>query len=254
MKFDFTLHNMDCIEGMRRMVDDASVDLIITDPPFGIEFKASMGAYNRKKSNVLEGYNEVREDSYLEFTRKWMSEANRSLKKSGSMFVFSGWNNLKDILVAAEDLGLKTVNHIIWKFQFGVVCSKKFVSSHYHVLYFCKEDKLRQFNQNSRFSAEDKTDSGGSARYRDLEDVWNIKREYWSGKKKTPNKLPSEVIRKIFSYVGKENDVVMDPFLGSGQVGMVSQEYGCKFIGFEIVPEYAQFAWDRVASSSNPIV
>ena len=59
--------------------------------------------------------------------------------------------------------------------------------------------------------------------YEDKEDVWNIKREYWTGDQKTPTKLPADLIEKILLYSSKENDIVLDPFLGSGQVAVVSK-------------------------------
>ena len=83
--------------------------------------------------------------------------------------------------------------------------------------------------------------------YRDKEDVWTIKREYWHGKDKTPTKLPSEIIRKILQYSSDECDLVLDPFLGSGQVAFVSKELGRKYLGFEIVDEYFSFAQKRLA-------
>ena len=51
--------------------------------------------------------------------------------------------------------------------------------------------------------------------------MWVINREYWTGDIKTPTKLPAEIIRKILAYSGEEGDVVLDPFLGSGQVAVV---------------------------------
>ncbi|MFA5222499.1 MAG: site-specific DNA-methyltransferase, partial [Methanoregula sp.] len=59
-----------------------SVDLIITDPPFAIDFKAQRLNYNRKGSNVLEGYQEIPEEEYGQFTRTWMQEASRVLSSS----------------------------------------------------------------------------------------------------------------------------------------------------------------------------
>ena len=61
------------------------------------------------------------------------------------MYIFSGWNNLKDILIAIDDVGLTVVNHIIWKYQFGVVTKNKFVISHYHCLFVCKNPKKENF-------------------------------------------------------------------------------------------------------------
>lgn len=239
------VYNMDCIEGMKRL-PERSVDLVITDPPFAIDFKAHRTNYNRTQSRVIAGYNEIGADEYAEFTERWMREVRRLLKDSGSMFVFSGWNNLKDILVAVDALGLILVNHIIWKYQFGVVCSRKFVTSHYHCLYVCVDDSKRKFLNSARYDKQDRHENGGSLRYQDLEDVWVIKREYWHGDKKTPTKLPAQLIEKILLYTSEEGDVVLDPFLGSGQVAVVSRMLKRHYVGFEIVKEYYNFAKERL--------
>jgi len=239
------IYNTDCVEGMKIM-PEACVDLVITDPPFAIDFKAHRSNYNRTQSRVIAGYNEIPASEYGEFTLAWLAEATRVLKPSGSMFVFSGWNNLKDLLVAIDALHLTTVNHIIWKYQFGVVCKRKFVTSHYHCLFVCKDDALRKFFNSARFQKDDRHESGGSLRYRDMEDVWLIKREYWHGDKKTPTKLPAELIEKILLYASETGDVVLDPFLGSGQVAVVSKMHKRHYVGFEVVPEYYRFAEERL--------
>lgn len=239
------IYNMNCIEGMG-LIPQNKIDLIITDPPFAINFKATKANYNRTASRVMQGYNEIKAVDYYDFTFNWMKEAFRILKGSGSMYVFSGWNNLKDILKALDDVGFITVNHIIWKYQFGVVTKKKFVTSHYHCLYVCKNDKQRKFFPFSRFEKTSKSNDGRSLHYKDKEDVWEIKREYWTGDEKTPTKLPSELIEKLLHYSSEKQDVVLDPFLGSGQVAVVSKSMNRKYLGFEIVPQYYKFAKKRL--------
>jgi site-specific DNA-methyltransferase (adenine-specific) len=236
---------MNCIEGMK-LVPSNKIDLIVTDPPFAIDFKATKQNYNRTASRVMQGYNEIKQKDYHDFSVKWMDQAYRLLKESGSMYVFSGWNNLKDILNALDDVGFVTINHIIWKYQFGVVTKKKYVTSHYHCIYVCKNEKKRHFYPFSRFSQNQKTSEGRSLHYKDKEDVWDIKREYWTGDKKTPTKLPAEILRKILSYSSKKGDTVFDPFLGSGQVAMISKQMGRNYLGFEIVPKYYGFAKKRL--------
>lgn len=239
--------NIDCVSGMRAL-PEAHVDLIITDPPFAIDFGAKRSNYNRTQGRVLEGYSEIPAKEYLDFTRGWMREAWRVLKSGGSAFVFSGWNNLKDILIVLDEIGFVTVNHLIWKYQFGVATKRRFVSSHYHCLYVCKDDKQRTFNLDCRFGSDERTAGGSSARYRDLEDVWDIKREYWTGDVKTPTKLPREVVAKIIDYASNKGDIVMDPFLGSGQVAVVAKLMERRYIGYEVVPEYCDFVQARIDS------
>jgi len=239
------IYNMDCIEGMKQILNN-SIDLVITDPPFAIDFKAKRSNYNRTPSRVLEGYKEIPKDRYYEFTLQWMNEVYRILKDSGSMYVFSGWNNLKDILNALDKVSFITINHIIWKYQFGVVTQRKYVTSHYHCLYVCKDEQKRKFFPYARFDKNERKDTGGSSHYQDKEDVWYVKREYWNGDQKTPTKLPAELIKKILLYSSEEGDAVFDPFLGSGQVAVVSKMLNRKYIGFEIVKGYYDFAKERL--------
>jgi site-specific DNA-methyltransferase (adenine-specific) len=239
------IYNKDCIVGMKQIPDE-KIDLVVTDPPFAINFKAKKANYNRTPSRVLSGYNEIKVEDYYDFTNAWMQEVYRILKKSGSMYVFSGWNNLKDILTSLDNNGFTTINHIIWKYQFGVVTSKKFVTSHYHCLFVCKDDKKRKFFPYSRFKKNAKTSDGQSLHYKDKEDVWIINREYWTGDDKTPTKLPAEIIKKILMYSSEKRDLVLDPFLGSGQVAVISKMLGRRYLGFEIVKQYYDFANKRL--------
>ena len=213
-------------------IPENTVDLIVTDPPFAIDFKAKRNNYNRTQERVLEGYNEIPKDKYYEFTVNWMREAHRILKKSGSMYVFSGWTNLKDILNALDEVGFITVNHLIWKYQFGVFTKRKYVTSHYHILFVVKDEKEYKFNKVEHYP----------------EDVWIINREYWTGKIKTPTKLPVELVKKILLFSSDEGDLVFDPFLGSGTVAVVAKMLGRHYLGFEIVPEYYEFAKERIAN------
>ena len=246
------IYNKECIIGMKAIPDE-TIDLVVTDPPFAIDFKAKRGNYNRIGSRVLEGYKEITKENYYEFTLNWMSQCFRILKEGGSMYVFSGWNNLGDILNAIEEIGFITVNHIIWKYQFGVVTNRKFVTSHYHCLYICKNDKKRKFFPYERFGKEEKNNQGRSLHYKDKEDVWEIKREYWTGDEKTPTKLPAEIIKKILQYSSEEGDLVFDPFLGSGQTAVVSKLLKRNYMGFEIVKEYFDFISKRLKSNSYRI-
>lgn len=216
---------------LTKEVDTNSIDLIITDPPFAIDFKSKKGNYNRTYSNVIEGYKEVSKTDYAEFTKQWIFQAYRILKNTGSIYIFSGWNNLKDILIALDDAGFITLNHLIWKYQFGVFTRRKYVTSHYHILYAVKDDKKYKFNKIEHYP----------------EDVWIINREYWHYKKKTPTKLPTKLVEKILHYSSDKGDIIFDPFLGSGTVAVVSKAMGRKYLGFEIVKDYFDFAKERLA-------
>lgn len=216
-------------------VPSGSVDLIVTDPPFAIDFKAKRLNYNRVGKNVLDGYQEVPGAEYPAFTRQWIGEAARVLSPTGSMYIFSGWNRLRDILEGIDEAGLTTINHLIWKYQFGVYTKRKYVTSHYHILFVVRDPKQYTFNKIDHYP----------------EDVWVINREYWKGKMKTPTKLPAELVKKILLYSSNPGDLVLDPFLGSGTVAAVAREEGRHFLGFEVVSEYCDFARAQVSKKTR---
>ena len=244
------IYNEDCIPGMRQIADSV-VDLIVTDPPFGIGFGGAKANYNRSASLVLGGYGEVGADKYREFSLAWMTEAHRVLKDTGSMYVFSGWNNLKDVLAAIDCAGFATVNHLVWRYQFGVATRTKYVTSHYTIPYVCKDPAKRRFYPYARFAKGERDGDGRSLHYRDKESVWDIRREYWRGAEKTPTKLPAEIVAKMLAYSSVAGDLVLDPFLGSGQVAVVAKEMGRRYAGFEVSKTYYEFAKRRLAKSGR---
>lgn len=210
-----------------------SIDLGIFDPPFGIEESTFDQMYKRNSEIVLPGYVEA-PDNYYAFSYAWLSQASKALKPNGSMYIVSGWSNLKDILNALDQLKLVTINHIIWKYNFGVYTKNKYVSSHYHILYVSKPGAKVTFNTYSRYATQEKDDFGGSLLYQDLQDVWQIKKDYMPGKYKNSNKLPDELVQKMILYSSKPDDIVLDLFQGNFTTAYNALVLGRRAYGAEI--------------------
>lgn len=228
-------YNEDCISGSKKYMKNGTIDLIITDPPFAISGDKLNKHYNRDEKYVINGYIEIPVDKYKEFSIDWIAQAHRILKDDGSMYIVSGWSNLSDILVALEQNKFKIINHIIWKYNFGVYTQKKYVTSHYHILYCKKQNNKKvKFNTHCRFGPSEKTENNGSALYSDLEDVWIINREYKQGKTKNKNQLPKELLKKMILYSSDENDMICDLFLGSFSTAKVAIALNRNSTGFEI--------------------
>ena len=179
------------------------MDLIITDPPFAIDFRAQRLNYNRKGANVLEGYREIPEAEYGTFTRLWMAEAARVLAPTGSMYVFSGWNRLRDILEGLDAAGLTTVNHLIWKYQFGVFTKKKVRDQPLpHSLRGKRPEEVHL--QQARLLPRGCLDHPAGV----LE-----------GQDEDPDKTPTGDCPEDSCSFSNPGDLVLDPFLGFGDGG-----------------------------------
>lgn len=205
----------DCIEGMKRLPED-SIDLVIADPPFGINFDGKGSQYNRNQDLVVEDYGEVIEN-YDGFTMQWIAELPRLMKETASAYIFSGWTNLKDLLIALDNHKLTVVNHIIWKYQFGVFTKKKFVTSHYHVLFAVKNPKKYFFNKIEHYPL----------------DIWDIPRTYLPGQEKNGTKLPENVVERAINFSSKPGDLVFDPFMGNGTTAVCAKMTYRHYLGFE---------------------
>jgi site-specific DNA-methyltransferase (adenine-specific) len=227
-------HNCDCIAGAKKYISDNSIDLMICDPPYGINGDKLDKHYNRNESPVLDGYVEVPAREYAKFSLDWIKEAERVLKPGGSLYIVSGYTNLRHILNALADTELKEINHIIWKFNFGVHTTQKFISSHYHVLFYTKGGAKRTFNTYAVFNDNEKTKGGGSLNYLDREDVWAINREYKPKQIKNKNELPEALLKKIILYSSNPNDLVCDFFLGGFSTAKVATKLGRRTCGFEL--------------------
>lgn len=226
----YKIYNQSCIDGMREHVLDNSIDLIFTDPPYGIDGDELDVHYHRDESKVIPGYIDVPLAQYAKFSQDWINECARVLKPGGSMYIVSGYTNLHHILNALHNTDLIEINHIIAKYSFGVSTKNKFVSSHYHVLFWAKPDKGRQkriFNSNWKYT--DQKDS-----YHDRLTVQDMPRDYKPGEVKNKNQLSEDFIEKFVKYSSNRGDVVLDCFGGGLTTGRTALRWGRKFVGFEL--------------------
>ena len=193
-------------------------DLIFADPPFGINFRGNMPTYNRKPDALR--YVEVSREEYPIFIRQLVEWCYEVLKPNGSMWLVSGWNNLRHVLNAVEDAGFITLNHVIWKYQFGVFTKRKFTTSHYHLLLLVKDEEDYTFNKPEHYA----------------EDVWFIKRPYHHGERTAGNELPDKLVERCILTSSNPGELVIDPVLGSGTTLGVCLRHGRRCIGVEVNP------------------
>ena len=220
----YQTYNQDCRQGLKN-ISNETVDLIFTDPPYGIKGDELNKHYNRDESKVVLGYIDIDKDDYAEFCVDWITECSRILKPTGSMYIVSGYSNLHHILNALHATKMREINHIIAEYSFGVYTKNKWVSSHYHILYWGKSKKT-YFNGKARF-----TDSKAS--YNDRLSVQKLAREYQPDTVKNKNQLPVSFIEKYIEYSTQPGNLVVDPFAGSFSTGQAANKLQRNFIGFE---------------------
>jgi site-specific DNA-methyltransferase (adenine-specific) len=232
---------LDIGEGYRVIFDDfrnvkleERADLVFADPPFGIGFKGNLQSYHRTPDAL--SYTEVAAEEYPGFIRSLLGWSFRSLKDYGSMWLLSGWNNLRAVLSAVDESGFHVLNHCVWKYQFGVFTKRRFTTSHYHLLLLVKNQDDYTFNKPEHYA----------------EDVWHIKRPYRRGVRTAGNELPDRLVDKCVLTSSNEGDLIADPVLGSGTTMRVCMRRHRQCIGIEVNPAIEERIRAKLGLSEKP--
>jgi DNA modification methylase len=215
-----------------------SVDLIIADPPY----------------NLGKDYGNNRDlkawDEYESFTRQWLNEAVRVLKNTGTLYVFMGVRFISRLfLILEEDCHLLFNGWITWHYTQGMGRKNGFSPRHEDILYFTK-------SQNFTFNLDDVRIPQKYYRQRNNMaganpgDVWQFSHvHYCSAEREShPTQKPEALMERMIRASSNRDDVVLDPFVGSGTTCRVADALERKWIGIDVNPEYIAMSRERIAS------
>lgn len=241
MAADLVLKNEDATTFLSTIADH-TIQCIVCDPPFGLGEDTFDKHYARDETNVIEGYVTAPKEAteYQAWAAKWIHQFPRVLRSDGTAYIVCAWNHVADIEMAVRSAPaphLEVLNHIIWKYNFGVYTQTKFTTSHYHILRIGIKGKKPAFYSRAYYNETDLLPDGEhKAQYADMEDVWAIPKEYGHGTTKNVNKLPDALVEKMIRYATMPGDLVADFFLGNFTTAFCARRLGRRFVGCELNP------------------
>jgi len=217
---------------MKRM-KDSSVDLIVTDPPYGINYcsnnQTSTTHSRSTEARVDKSYfKKIKGDSLL--PTKWISQAYRVLKEGGACYIYCRWDKWGELLEAVKRVGFKLKNMIVLKKSGrGMGDLKGQYAPQHELILFCTKGRHELVFPIKRIT-----------------DVWDVKVLFSARKRFHPNQKHESMIQPIIENSSYKGDIVLDPFFGSGTTGVVCKRLDRKFIGIEVDREYWKIAVKRV--------
>ena len=220
----------DCLDEMSKL-EDASIDLIITSPPY--QDMRSAG-YNRDKKDVL--FLKL----YSEFFEKIFKEYYRILKPDGQIFFNLKSKTLDKCLLTPH--WFEFINgfdsfyfksFIIWKYAGSFDSTKSRFHLDYEIIYHLS--KGHNINLNLDTEIHDP-----------LSSVWYVPHNIPNKERIHPTQMPTQLVERILKVSSKPDDVVLDNFMGSGTTGVVCKKMKLDFIGIEINPQTFELAKTRI--------
>jgi site-specific DNA-methyltransferase (adenine-specific) len=210
----------DCNQYLPTLESD-SIDLIVTDIPYGIDYKSNKQNYDTRgktsvRKNREEYFKKIKNDKNV--PTEWLPEAYRLLKKNSAIYIFCHWKTWDILKPAVEEVGFKIKNMIVLnKSNHGMGDLKgSYAPKHELMLFATKGRHVLKFPEGR------------------MRDVWDVPVKYSGAKRRHPNEKPLSWIEPCLSNSSKEGDLVLDPFAGCGTVGECCEKMRRRHISIEI--------------------
>ena len=244
----------DSIESMRSLPDN-SIDVIFADPPYNLQLKNDLSRPDSSKVNgVTEGWDRFKSfEEYDKFTKDWISEAQRILKPEGTIWVIGSYHNIFRVGNAMQNLGFWILNDIIWYKSNPMPNFKgtRFTNAHETIIWASKNHNSKyNFNYHAMKSLNEgiqmRSDwyipiCSGGERIKDS-----------NGNKIHSTQKPEALLYRVLLSSSKKDDIILDPFFGTGTTGAVAKKLGRNFIGLEREDIYINAAKKRIKKIDSP--
>ena len=257
MKLNY-IYKGDCVNVMKTYIRDDCIDLIYADPPYNLSGK-SLNLVNNKTGGPFYKMNEKwdtwKYDEYVLFTKKWVKESWRILKKGGSLYISCTYHNIGEIIVIAREIGFKLNNILTWYKTNAMpsITKRTFTHSTEYVCWFVKGKKWKFNYEDLKKLNPHKTKNGKLKQMRDFLDFIEfplvqgkerIKGE--NGRAIHPTQKPEKLLEIIIVASSDAGDIVLDPFFGTGTTGVVAKRLKRNWIGIEMNEKYIEIAGKRI--------
>ena len=246
LPLDQIIHG-DCLDMLARL-PERSVDLIFADPPYNLQLQQELWRPNLTKVDAVDDawdhFGSFAE--YDAFTRRWLAACRRVLKENGTIWVIGSYHNIYRVGAILMDLDYWILNDVVWvksnpmpNFR-GV----RFTNAHETLLWAQKEKGNRYtFNYQAMKALNDDLQ---------MRSDWELplcngkERLKVNGSKAHPTQKPEALLYRIILASSSPDDVVLDPFFGSGTTGAVAKRLHRRWIGIEKEADYVEMAEARI--------
>ncbi len=238
----------DCIDVMR-MLPSACVDCVFADPPYNLQLR---GELRRPDDSLVDGVDEEWDRfgdfaEYDRFTRDWLAEARRLLRKDGTLWVIGSYHNIFRIGTILQDLGFWILNDVVWRKSNPMpnFRGRRFTNAHETMIWAAREKASRyRFNYQAMKALNDDVQMRSDWLLPVCTGPERLRNRH--GLKLHPTQKPEALLHRVLLASTGIDDIVLDPFAGTGTTPAMARRLRRRFIGIERHPDYAEAAIGRI--------
>ena len=241
----------DCVAEMAALPAEL-VDLVFADPPYNLQLQ---GDLKRPDDSRVDAVNDAWDkfasfSVYDDFTRAWLIACRRVMKRSATLWVIGSYHNIFRVGTILQDLGFWILNDVVWRKSNPMpnFRGRRFTNAHETLIWAAREPggKGYTFNYEALKAGNDDVQ---------MRSDWMLalctgeeRLKGGDGKKLHPTQKPEALLARVILATSRPDDLVLDPFCGTGTTGAVAKRLGRRFVGIERDAGYAAAAQTRIAS------
>ena len=240
----------DCVAELGKLAS-ASVDLVFADPPYNLQLQ---GDLKRPDNSHVDAVNDDWDKfssyaAYDDFTRAWLLACRRVMKPNATLWVIGSYHNIFRVGTLLQDLGFWVLNDVIWRKTNPMpnFRGRRFTNAHETLIWAAREPNAKGYTFNYEALKAGNEDI-------QVRSDWTLplctgeERLKQDGKKLHPTQKPEALIARAILAASRPDDLVLDPFAGTGTTGAVAKRLSRRFVGVEREATYARAAEERIAA------
>jgi modification methylase len=241
----------DCIAELAKL-PAACVDLVFADPPYNLQLH---GDLKRPDDSRVDAVDDAWDKfasfaAYDDFTRAWLLACRRVMKPNATLWVIGSYHNIFRVGTLLQDLGFWILNDIVWRKSNPMpnFRGRRFTNAHETLIWAAREAGKRNYTFNYEALKAGNEDI-------QVRSDWFIplctgeeRLKGQDGKKLHPTQKPEALLGRVLLSASRPDDLVLDPFCGSGTTGAVARRLRRRFIGIERDRDYAAAARARIGA------
>src|SRR5579872_955751 len=239
----------DCVAEMAKL-PAASVDLVFADPPYNLQLQGDLKRPDDSRVDAVDDdWDKFASFSaYDDFTRAWLTACRRLMKPSATLWVIGSYHNIFRVGAILQDLGFWILNDIVWRKSNPMpnFRGRRFTNAHETLIWAARDASTRNYTFNYEVLKAGNDDL-------QVRSDWLIplctgeeRLKGGDGKKLHPTQKPEALLTRVILAASRPDDLVLDPFCGTGTTGAAARRLRRRFIGIERERAYVAAAERRI--------